>query len=127
MSQQPQTVETDLRAGEVGIALLAAASFYFGGWLGVFPAIWFLYAIAEANLPPEQRQKLLGPARATWRYARHGELPEGTPRWAARALGGYVPRAELPAPAIEEAPPHLPLAPLPRPRARPRRARAGSR
>lgn len=103
MRRQPQSdeVESDLRAGEMGLALLAAATFYFGGWLGLFPALWFLWAITDARVTPEQRRRLAAPATTTWRYVRTGELPEGTPRIVQRALGGHVPGRELPAPATE--------------------------
>lgn len=64
-STQPE-VETDLRPGEFAIALVTAATFFFGGWLGVIPSIWFLYVILDARVTPEHRRLLVAPVRAAW-------------------------------------------------------------
>lgn len=65
MAQQPQPeIETDLKPGEFAIALVAAATFFFGGWLGLIPSIWFLYVITNARLTVDHRRMLIAPIRA---------------------------------------------------------------
>lgn len=64
MAQPQPEVETELRPGEFAIALVAAGTFFFGGWLGIFPAVWFLVVILNTRATPEHRRILLAPVRA---------------------------------------------------------------
>lgn len=103
MTSQPPEIETDLRAGEMGIALLTAAAFFFGGWLGILPAAWFVWSISHARLEPTTRRRLLAPLRVPYRYVRYGELPAGTSPQLARALLATPAQPATPVPASVEA------------------------